>query len=108
MKVDELRVLEVDELGGRLRTARRELYELRFKHAVGQLEDSSQISKVRHDIARIMTVLTEREFGIAPTEEAMAPAEASRPAATAVAEPVEEVPAAKPKRARKAKTEDKP
>jgi large subunit ribosomal protein L29 len=57
-------MLEVDELGGRMRTARRELYELRFKHAVGQLENSSQISKARHDIARIMTVLHERDFGI--------------------------------------------
>jgi large subunit ribosomal protein L29 len=64
MKVDELRVLEVDELGGRLKAARRELYELRFKHAVGQLENSSQIAKVRHDIARIMMVLRERDFGI--------------------------------------------
>ena len=64
MKVDELRVLEVDELGGKLKAARRELYELRFKHAVGQLENSSQISKVRHDMARIMTVLQERAFGI--------------------------------------------
>ena len=67
MKVDELRVLEADELGMRLRTARRELYELRFKHAVGQLENSSQISKVRHDIARIMTVLRERDFGFGPS-----------------------------------------
>ena len=111
MKVEELRVLEVDELGGRLRAARRELYELRFKHAVGQLENSSQISKVRHDIARIMTVLTEREYGIQPSEEAVvyAPTRAERqgaPAATAVAEePHEEAPAAKPKRTRKAKTE---
>jgi large subunit ribosomal protein L29 len=64
MKVDELRVMEVDELGGKLKAARRELYELRFKHAVGQLENHSQISKVRHDIARIMTVLQERAFGI--------------------------------------------
>src|ERR1700686_4443433 len=64
MKVDELRVLEVDELDGRLKAARRELYELRFKHAVGQLENSSQISKVRPDIARIMMVLRERDFGI--------------------------------------------
>src|SRR2546429_8465796 len=69
MKVDELRVLEADELGMRLRSARRELYELRFKHAVGQLENSSQISKARHDIARIMTVLRERDFGIAPAQE---------------------------------------
>ena len=42
MKVDELRVLEIDELDGRMKAARRELYELRFKHAVGQLENSSQ------------------------------------------------------------------
>ena len=60
MKVDELRVLEADELTVRMRAARRELYELRFKHAVGQLENSSQISKVRHDIARIMTVMNEQ------------------------------------------------
>ena len=99
MKVDELRVLEADELGMRLRTARRELYELRFKHAVGQLENSSQISKVRHDIARIMTVLRERDFGIVPVE------------AVAVGEPepqpelVEEAP--KPKRGRgRAKKEE--
>ena len=70
MKVAELRVLEEDELNGRLRTARRELYELRFKHAVGQLENWSQIAKARHDIARIMTVLTERELGIEVVTEA--------------------------------------
>jgi len=104
MKVDELRVLEADELGMRLRTARRELYELRFKHAVGQLENSSQISKVRHDIARIMTVLRERDFGIGPTLEEVQPSAV----AVAVAEPepeaeavVEEAP--KPKRGRKKK-----
>ena len=127
MKVAELRVLEKDELTGRLRTARRELYELRFKHAVGQLENWSQIGKVRHDIARIMTVLTERELGIevvteAP-EELPAPAkktkkvefvdeegESEEPAAEAEAAesvmeqaPVEEP--AKPKRGRKSKEE---
>ena len=100
MKVDELRVLEVDELGMRLRTARRELYELRFKHAVGQLENSSQISKVRHDIARIMTVLRERDFGIGPTVEA-------EPVAAAVEEVApEEEEAPKPKRGRRAKKEE--
>src|SRR5213594_716429 len=106
MKVDELRVLEADELGMRLRSARRELYELRFKHTVGQLENSSQISKVRHDIARIMTVLRERDFGIL----AQVPAEGSQaPVATKAAdegfEPLEDAPVAeaKPKRGRKAK-----
>jgi large subunit ribosomal protein L29 len=104
MKVDELRVLEADELGMRLRTARRELYELRFKHAVGQLENSSQISKVRHDIARIMTVIRERDFGIAPSldeQPAQAVAVAELPAQEEE-EPVEEE-APKPKRARKKK-----
>ena len=135
MKVDELRVLEEDELGGRLKAARRELYELRFKHAVGQLENSSQIAKVRHDIARIMTVLNERELGISGIQEATEPlavavaapkrkkktaadegfiddesaAEAEADSETeAVAEPVaaaEETP--KPKRAPRKKTEKK-
>ena len=126
MKVDELRVLEEDELSGRLRTARRELYELRFKHAVGQLENSSQIAKVRHEIARIMTVLNERELGISSIQEAEpalvgAAAKPAKPAAAAdsgfieepedelMAPPVEPVAEAgetpKPKRARRTKAE---
>jgi large subunit ribosomal protein L29 len=112
MKVDELRVMEADELGGRLRTARRELYELRFKHAVGQLENSSQISKVRHDIARIMTVLSERELGIAPIQVEASPLvgelAAPGPAAGAEAEVAETVAeeSPKPRRSRKTKTEE--
>ena len=112
MKVDELRVLEADELGGRLRASRRELYELRFKHAVGQLENSSQISKVRHDIARIMTVLSERELGIVThvphesTATAVATADPNagfEPDAPVIEAPVEQP---KPKRGRRAKTEE--
>jgi len=106
MKVDELRVLEEDQLGDRLKAARRELYELRFKHAVGQLENSSQISKVRHDIARIMTVLRERDFGIvahvAPEATAVALAEAEPEKPAAALEPAEGV---KPKRGRAKKAE---
>jgi len=131
MKVDELRVLEEDELGTRLKTARRELYELRFKHAVGQLENSSQIAKVRHDIARIMTVLNERELGISTIQEPApllgeapeAPkkakpkraefvdeeeegvADAVETAEPAEAEPVAAEEPAKPKRGRRAKQE---
>jgi large subunit ribosomal protein L29 len=109
MKVDELRVLEADELGMRLRTARRELYELRFKHAVGQLENSSEISKVRHDIARIMTVLRERDFGIGPSEQVSSPlgAEVAAVAAGgAVETQAEEEEAPKPKRGRGRKKEE--
>jgi large subunit ribosomal protein L29 len=116
VKVDELRELEEDQLGDRLRGARRELYELRFKHAVGQLENSSQIAKVRHDIARIMTVITERELGLAPVpvHDAAPVAVAEKDegfepeaevAEAAVAAPVEDAP--KAKRVRKAKTEEK-
>ncbi|HXN90376.1 MAG TPA: 50S ribosomal protein L29 [Candidatus Sulfotelmatobacter sp.] len=109
MKVHDLRVLEQDELGMRLRTARRELYELRFKHAVGQLENSSQIGKVRHDIARIMTVLRERDFGIQPTVEAEPLATAVavvEPPAAAEQEEVTEEEAPKPKRGRRTKKEE--
>ena len=106
MKVDELRVLEADELSVRMRQARRELYELRFKHAVGQLENSSQISKVRHDIARIMTVLRERDFGVL----ASAAPDALEPVAVAPEPepaPAVEAPAAKPRRTRKKAEETK-
>jgi large subunit ribosomal protein L29 len=108
MKVDELRELEEDQLADRMKTARRELYELRFKHAVGQLENSSQISKVRHDIARIMTVLSERELGLvihvpAPETAPVAAAEKDEGFESEAEAPVE---APKPKRTRKAKTEE--
>jgi large subunit ribosomal protein L29 len=112
MKVDELRVLEADELSVRMRQARRELYELRFKHAVGQLENSSEISKVRHDIARIMTVLRERDFGIVASfvADALEPAAVEPEPKALVAEPIEEAPEApapKPKRTRKKAEEPK-
>jgi large subunit ribosomal protein L29 len=119
MKVDELRELEEDQLGDRMRAARRELYELRFKHAVGQLENSSQIAKVRHDIARIMTVLSERQLGLV-TSPSHGEAGASAPGGEALsakrvneefdgdapAAPEEVAEAPKPKRTRKAKTEE--
>jgi large subunit ribosomal protein L29 len=111
MKVDELRVMEVDELGGKLKAARRELYELRFKHAVGQLENSSQISKVRHDIARIMTVLQQRAFGIvaqaAPDAITVAAAEpkAKKVATIAADDTAEESKPKRGARATKSKTE---
>jgi large subunit ribosomal protein L29 len=56
-QLKELRDLEAGELDSRLKQARRELYELRFKLAVGQLENNREIRKVRRDIARIFTVI---------------------------------------------------
>jgi len=83
VKTEELRVLDVEELLGRLKTSRRELYELRFKLAVGQLDDHRQIRKVRHDIAQILTFKRQRELGLLVEEEQAAPAEAAVAAAPA-------------------------
>ena len=63
MKAEDLRTLDHEELGSRLKSSRRELYELRFKLAVGQLDDHRQIRKVRKDIARILTVVHARRLG---------------------------------------------
>jgi large subunit ribosomal protein L29 len=62
MKTEELRELDAEELGGRLKGARRELYELRFKLAVGQLDNHREIRKARKEIARILTVVHQRRI----------------------------------------------
>ena len=66
----ELRELSVDELATRLRESREELFNLRFQVATGQLDNNRRLRVVRHDIARIYTILRERELGlsVAPTE----------------------------------------
>ena len=62
MKTEELRDLDAEELDGKLKDARRELYELRFKLAVGQLENHRQIRRVRKDIAQILTIVHQRRW----------------------------------------------
>ena len=64
----ELRVLEPDDLAEKLREAKEELFNLRFQAATGQLESHGRLRMVRHDIARIYTVLRERELGIIESE----------------------------------------
>jgi large subunit ribosomal protein L29 len=78
VKPEDLRTLDADELSSRLKGARRELYELRFRLAVGQLDDHRQIRKVRKDIARILTVVHARRLGeaVEPMPEAVEAAEA--------------------------------
>ena len=58
----ELRDLPEEELKARLDSSKEELFNLRFQLATGQLDNPMRIKEVRHDIARIMTVLTEREL----------------------------------------------
>ena len=66
----ELRELHDDELQTRLREAKEELFNLRFQMATGQLDNNRRLRTVRHDIARIYTILHERELGlsVAPSE----------------------------------------
>ena len=60
----ELRTLTDDDLGQQLREAKEELFNLRFQAATGQLESHGRLRSVRRDIARIYTVMRERELGI--------------------------------------------
>ena len=60
-KAQELRNLSVAELRQRLEEARRELFNLRLQLAMRQLENYKRIKEVRHDIARMLTILTEKQ-----------------------------------------------
>lgn len=61
---EELRQLSTDELTQKLRDAKEELFNLRFQAATGQLESHGRLGAVRKEIARIYTVIRERELGI--------------------------------------------
>jgi large subunit ribosomal protein L29 len=63
----ELRNLSQSDLAGKLGEAKEELFNLRFQAATGQLESHGRLRTVRRDIARIYTVLRERELGITET-----------------------------------------
>jgi large subunit ribosomal protein L29 len=64
----ELRNLDDAELVTKLREAKEELFNLRFQGATGQLENHGRLRSVRKDIARIYTILRERELGITPVQ----------------------------------------
>jgi large subunit ribosomal protein L29 len=77
----ELRELTDDQLVERAESAKEELFNLRFQLATGQLDNSSAIKKVRHEIARIATVIRQRDI-----EVALAAATDAGPRADAAAE----------------------
>ena len=60
MKAQELRELSVEQLNDKLKELRHELFNLRFQHAINQLDNPHKIGEVKHDIARVMTVLHEK------------------------------------------------
>jgi large subunit ribosomal protein L29 len=61
MRIREIRDLDVMELQQKERNLVEELFRLRFRHGTGQLESPSSLKKVRKDIARIKTILREKE-----------------------------------------------
>ena len=61
MKVAEVRELGIEEIERRVAETRRELFNLRFQHATGQLENTGQIRDVKRNIARLLTVLNKKQ-----------------------------------------------
>ena len=92
----ELRPTELDSFDNErlieeLRKAKEELFNLRFQSATGQLEQHGRLRAVKRDIARIYTVIRERELGIRATPAAAAaPAKAEKKTKAAKAETAEE------------------
>jgi len=64
MTAAELRDLNENELRERIRTARRELFGLRFQHATGELDDTASLKKAKREVARALTVARERGIEI--------------------------------------------
>lgn len=65
MKNNEFIELSNEELEIKLSSLKEELFNLRFKHAIGQLENPNQLAFVKKNIARVMTEIRARELGIA-------------------------------------------
>lgn len=64
MKANDLRILSIDDLVKRKIELQEELFRLNFKHGIRRLENTSKLSLLRKDIARIQTVLVEKQINI--------------------------------------------
>ena len=62
MKVKEIRDLTTEQIVAKIKETKEELFNLRFQQATGNLEKPSRIRDLRHDVARLKTVLREREL----------------------------------------------
>ncbi len=60
MKVNELREMSAEQLEKQLKDLKAELFRLRFQHAINQLDNPHKIADVKHDIARVMTIIREK------------------------------------------------
>jgi large subunit ribosomal protein L29 len=64
VRTRELRALSDEELAKRLAEHRQELFNLRFQHATGALENTARLAQTKREIARILTLQTERAYGL--------------------------------------------
>lgn len=64
MKAEEIRALSSEDLSKQMETARRELFDLRFRAATRQLVNHREIRNVKKNIARLLTIMREKELGI--------------------------------------------
>ena len=60
MKINDIRKMSAEELDAKLKELKSELFNLRFQHAINQLENPHKIADVKKDIARVMTILREK------------------------------------------------
>ena len=58
--VNELREMSAEELNAKLKELKEELFNLRFQHAINQLDNPQRIVEVKKNIARVMTILSEK------------------------------------------------
>ncbi len=65
MKIQDIRDLSTQELEDKIKDLKEELFNLRFQNATNQLDNPMRIVSVKKDIARVKTVLKEKELGIA-------------------------------------------
>ncbi len=98
LKANDLRERTLEDLRELQKTLSHDVFQNRFKNFTNRLDDTSTIKKAKRDLARVLTVLTERSKGLTPVAKAAKPAKA---AADVASEPptTEEAPKSKAKKA---------
>jgi large subunit ribosomal protein L29 len=84
MKIGDVRAMSSDEVEDKILELKKEQFNLRFQRATGQLESTSRVRAVRRDIAKLLTIATERRAGktiAAKPSEQKKPAKEKKPAA---------------------------
>lgn len=69
MKTSEIRKLSNEDIDKKIKESKEELFNLRFKQATGTLEKPSRLKELRHNVARMKTIMRERELSEANNEE---------------------------------------